>query len=157
MSVKGKRVIWVGPADGSNAKPSNVEGKAVAATPPGSVISQAAAGAGLKLADHAATLFGIPFIVADKDQMRSKSVDDSWTIAENMVGIKPRSGEYINVLVITGQALVIDTPLSMSGTAGALKIAVTPAIVGATSEEVLCFADEVVTTTGTQLVRVRVA
>ena len=157
MSVKGKRVIWVGPADGSNAKPSNVEGLAVAATPPGSVVSQAAAGAGLKLADHAATLFGLPFMVADKDQMRTKSVDDAWTIAENMVAIKPRSGEYINVLVITGQALVIDTALSMSGTDGALKIAVTPAIVGATSEEVLCFVDEVVTTTATQLVRVRVA
>jgi hypothetical protein len=158
MSIKGKRVIWVGPADGSNAKPSTIEGIATTAViTPGSVVIQAASDAGFELSDVAATLTGNPFVVADKDQMRTKSVDDAWAIDENMVAIQTRSGEYLNVLVITAQALVIGTPLSRSGTDGALKIAVTPAIFGATSEEILCYVDEIVTTTATQLVRVRVA
>ena len=158
MSTKGKRLIWVGPADGANSKPSNIEGVATqAGILPGMTVIQAAASAGLEKSDIAATLFGTPFLVADKDQMRTKSVDTAWTISENMVAIQPRSGEYLNVLVITGQALVVGTPLSRSGTDGALKISVNPATVGVTSEENLCYADEIVTTAATQLVRVRVA
>jgi hypothetical protein len=158
MSVIGKRVIYVGPADGANHKPLNVEGVATeAGILPGSVLDFAAASAGLELADDAATLFGKLPMVADKDQARSLSVDDAWAISENMVGMQPRSGEYFNVLVITGQALVKGTALARSATPGALKIAVTPATVGVTSEDIFCHADEVVTTAATQLVRVRFA
>lgn len=150
MSVIGKRLIFVGPADGANHKPLNVEGVATeAGILPGSVIDYAAASAGLELADDAATVFGKIFLVADKDQQRSRSVDDAWTINENMVGIKPRSGEFLNVLVITAQALVKGTPLARSATPGALKIAATDG-----TDEIECFADEAVTTTATQLVRV---
>ncbi len=156
MSVIGKRLIWIGPADGANAKPSNAEGVATqAGILPGMVVIQAAASAGFEKSDIAATLVGNPVYVADKDQMRAKSVDDAWAISENMVAIQPRSGDYFNVLVITAQALVVGTPLSRSGTDGVLKIAVTPAIFGATSEEILFYVDEIVTTTATQLVRVR--
>lgn len=153
MSAIGKRTIYVGPADGSNHKPLNVEGVATEAIPPGSVVHYAAASAGLELADDAATVFGKPLLVADKDQQRSKSVDDAWTIDENMVAIKPRSGEFLNVLVITSQALVLGTPLTrLAATPGALTIAATDG-----SEEILCYADEIVTTSATQLVRVSVA
>ena len=152
MSVKGKRVIFVGPADGSNHKPLNVEGVATEAVPPGSVVDFAAADAGLELADDAATVFGKLFMVADKDQQRSKSVDDAWTINENMVAIQPRSGEFVNVLVITGQAVLKGLPLSRSATPGALKLALTNG-----TEEIELYADETVTTIATQLVRCRVA
>ena len=152
MSVIGKRTIFVGPADGSSHKPLNVEGKALAAIAPGTILQQVATG--LQANAVAAIIFGHQFIVADKDQMRSKSVDTAWTINENMVGIAPRSGEFVNALVVTGQALIVGTPLSRNG-AGLLKIAVTPATVGATSEEIACYADEAVTTTATQLVRVK--
>lgn len=154
MSTKGKRVIYVGPADDANHKPLNIEGIAVAATAPGTVMKQTTAG--LAANDIAATQFGEQLIVADKDQQRSKSVDDAWTINENMVAIAPRSGEFLNVLVATGQTLERGSPLSRNG-AGLLKLAVTPATVGATSEEVVAYADETVTTAATQLVRVRVA
>ena len=158
MSVKGKRVIFVGPADGSNAKPLNIEGVATeAGILPGAVLDFAAASAGLELADDAATLFGKLPMIADKNTMQTKSVDDAWTINENMVGMQPRSGEFFNVLVITGQALVKGTALSRSATPGALKIAVTPATVGVTSEDIFGYADEVVTTAATQLVCVRIA
>lgn len=152
MSAIGKRTIFVGPADGANHKPLNVEGKALAALAPGTILQQVATG--LQANVVAAIIFGHQLIVADKDQQRSKSVDDAWTINENMVGIAPRSGEFVNALVVTGQALIVGTPLARNG-AGLLKIAVTPATVGATSEEIACYSDEVVTTTGTQLVRVK--
>ena len=158
MSVSGKRVIYVGPADGATHKPLNIEGVATeAGILPGSVLDFAAADAGLELADDAATLFGKLSMVADKDQMRSLSVDTAWTLNENMVGIQPRSGEFVNVLVVTGQALVKGTALARSATPGALKIAVTPAVVGATSEDIFGYSDETVTTTATQLVCVRIA
>lgn len=154
MSTLGKRVIFVGPADGSNHKPLNVEGVATEASIlPGAVLHYAAASAGLELADDAATVFGKPLMVADKDQQRSRSVDDAWTVDENMVGILPRSGEFLNVLVITAQALVIGTALTrLAATPGALTISATDG-----TEEILCFADEIITTSGTELVRVRVA
>lgn len=154
MSVIGKRTIFVGPADDANHKPLHTEGIAVAATAPGTVMQEVAAG--LQANALAAIIFGEQLIVADKDQMRTRSVDEAWTIDENMVAILPRSGEFLNVLVVTGQALIKGSPLSRNG-AGLLKLAVTPATVGATSEEIACYSDETVTTTATQLVRVRVA
>ena len=154
MSTIGKRVIFVGPADDSNHKPLNVEGVATeSGILPGAVLDYAAASAGLELMDDAATVFGKPLLVADKDQQRSLSVDDAWTISENMVGMQPRSGEFFNVLVVTAQALVKGTALTRSaGTPGALVIAATDG-----TEEILCFSDEALTTSGTQLVCVRIA
>ena len=154
MSTKGKRVIFVGPADGSNHKPLNIEGVAIAATAPGTVLKQL--GTGLAANDIDATVFGEQLIVADKDQMRTRSVDTAWTIAENMVAIAPRSGEFINVLVATGQTLIVGSPMSRNG-AGLLKLAVTPATVGATSEEVVCYCNELITTGATVLVQMRIA
>lgn len=153
MSTIGKRTIYAGPA--GSGKPLNIEGVALEAVAPGTVVEQTATGIQANAA--AATVFGQELIVADKDQQRSKSVDDAWTIGENMVAIKVRSGERLNALVATGQAISTKgTPLSLNG-AGLLKIAVTPASVGTTSEQVLAFADEIITTTETTLVRVRVA
>lgn len=155
MSTKGKRVIYVGPADGSAfAHPLTVEGIATEASIlPGSVIHYAAASAGLELADDAATVFGKPLIIANKQEMTSESVDTAWTSGETMVGLQARSGEFFNVLVITAQALVRGTALTrLAATPGALTIAATDG-----TEEILCYADEVVTTTATQLVRVYAA
>lgn len=154
MSTKGKRMIWMGPADGPNANPLNIEGLAVAAIAPGTFLKRTAAG--LDVNDIAAIIFGEQFIVADKDQQRSKSIDTAWTINENMVAIAPRSGEFINALVATAQTLVVGSPLSRNG-AGLLKLAVTPATVGATSEEIVAYSDEALTTSGTELVAMRIA
>lgn len=154
MSTKGKRVIYAGPADGANQKPLTIEGVAVAATAPGTVMKETASG--LAVNDVAATQFGEQLIVANKDELRTKTVDDSWTINENMVAIAPRSGEFLNILVATGQTLIKGDALSRNG-AGLLKKAVTPATVGATSEEVVAYADEAITTAATTLVRCRIA
>ena len=86
-------------------------------------------------------------LIADKDQQRSRSVDDPWTAGESMVAIQLRSGEFANVLVVTGQALVRGTPLI---------VAATGLTVGAEAAAV-AYADEIVTTTGLQLVCIRKA
>lgn len=151
MSTKGKRVIFVGPADGANHKPLNVEAVATEAVAPGSTLNYAAADAGFELSDAAATVFGELWLVADKDQQRSKSVDDAWAINENMVAIQPRSGEMVNVLVATGQAVKVGTALTRAA-GGLLTIA---AVDG--THEIVAHADETVTTTASQLVRVRKA
>jgi len=152
MSAIGKRVIYVGPADDANHKPLHIEGIATeAGILPGAVIDYAASGAGLELMDDAATVFGKPLRVADKDQMRTKSVDDAWTVDENMVGIDLRSGEFANVLVASSQALTTGLALTRNATIpGTLVIAAADG-----TEEILCQSDETVTTTTTQLVRVK--
>jgi hypothetical protein len=158
--AKGKQTIYVGPAGDSNCKPLNVEGKSLTADVlPGTIVEEVATG--LQKNASAATLFGQELLVADKDQQRSKAVSDAWAQNENMVAIKARSGEFLNVLVAATQNITArGVPLSLNG-AGLLKIAVTPAVVGATSEQVLCYSDEIIDTTGGPaggtLVRVRVA
>jgi hypothetical protein len=155
-TVKGKRTIYVGPADHGHAgKPLNVEGKALGVVRPGSLLAEAATG--LDESAQAAIIFGASRLWADKDQQRTKTVEDDWVINENMVALQARSGEFLNVLVATGQAITKRrTPLSSNGD-GTLKIAVTPATVGATSEEILAYSDEIVTTTGVELVAVIIA
>lgn len=155
-TTKGKRTIYVGPADHGHAgKPLNVEGKALGSVRPGALLAQAATG--IDESAQAGIIFGASRLWADKDQQRTKDVEQPWLINENMVAIQARSGEFLNVLVATGQAITKrGTPLS-SNADGTLKIAVTPATVGATSEEILAYSDEIVTTTGVQLVRVTIA
>ncbi len=154
MAAKGKRVIYVGPADHGHAgKPLNVEGKALGVVRPGALCAEAATGIDENAV--AATIFGASRLWADVDsQGTSKSVDDDWVSGENMVAIRARSGEFLNVLVATSQTITKSgTPLS-SNADGTLKIAVTPATVGVTSEEILAYSDEIITTTAVTLVRV---
>lgn len=151
-----KNVIYVGPADGANHKPLNLEGRAIGgAITPGTILKSVATG--FSVSDIGATVFGEITLVADKDQQRTKLVTDGWTVNENMVAIQPRSGDFMNVLVATGQTIAtVGTPLARNG-AGLLKIAVTPATVGTSSEEIVAFSDEIITTTATTLARVRFA
>ena len=148
MSTVGKRTIYVG-AGANNTQPLNIEGIAVAATAAGSLMTQSASG--LSKSGDAATVFGVLPVFADKDQLRSKSIDDAWTINENMIAIQGRSGDMLNVLVATGQTLVHGDPLVSNG-AGLLTKGT-----GAGTQYVVCVADEAITTSGTELVRVKIA
>lgn len=143
MSVKGKRVIFAAPADKVDARPTTVEGVATeAGILPGSLVKFAAAGAGLEIYDAAATVDGVEVLIANKDEQRYGSVDDAWTINENMVALKPESGQAFNVLVAAGQNITSrGTPLASNG-AGALVIA-TPA-----TDVELFYAQEIINTGG---------
>ncbi len=102
-TLVGKRVIWVGPVDGANDKPLNVEGVALAADIlPGTILKQS--DGGLDLSDTTVT-FPQLLLVADKDQQRTVAVDVPWTVSENMVAIQPRSGEFMNVLLAPDQVI----------------------------------------------------
>ena len=147
MSTLGKRVIYAGPA-GEGAL--MVEGIALDAVVPGSLVTSVATG--IQTSADASTVFGTLPLFANKDELRSRSVDDAWTINESMVAIQPKSGEFINALVATGQTITkVGTGLASNGD-GTLKIA---AVNG--TDAVICYSDEIVTTTATTLVRVRVA
>lgn len=152
-TTTGKRTIYVGPADDADHKPLCIEGVCTeSGVYPGSVMDFAATSGGLELMDDLATVFGKPLMVANVDEMRQKCVDEAWIVDENMVAIYPRSGEFVNVLVVTAQALVRGTAMTRSSaTPGALVIAATDG-----TEQVLCHSDEIVTTTDTQLVRMRI-
>lgn len=148
--------IWLGPVDGPNSKPLLEEGEcAEAAMIPGSVADYAAASAGFELMDDAGTTVGKPLMVVNRKWHEGATITTAWTVGENMSVVKPRSGEFVQVQVVTGQALLRGTALMRSGTPGALTIA-TP-LDGTDVIEVVCHADEIVTTAATQLVRVRVA
>ena len=151
MANKGKRVIYVGPADHGHAgKPLNVEGEALGVVRPGALCAEAATG--IDESAVAATVFGSSRLFADKDQQRTKTVDDDWVINENMVAMRARSGEFFNVLVATGQNITKSgTGLSSNGD-GTLKIALTNG-----TEEILAHSDEIINTSGVELVRVVVA
>lgn len=150
MSIKGKRVIFVGPADNANHKPLNVEGAAITSILPGSVLVNTTTG--LNFNANAATVFGDQLLVADKDQQRTRSVDDAWTAGENMVAIAPRSGEFINILVESGNNILRRGTALSRGASGTLKIAATDG-----SEDILAFADEVINVTADALVCCRIA
>jgi len=148
MSTVGKRTVYVG-AGANNAQPLNVEGVAVAATAPGTYVDLSSSG--LTASGDAATVFGKLRLFADKDQARSKSIDDAWTIDENMVAIQGRSGDILNILVATAQTLAIGDPLVSNG-AGLMTKGT-----GAGTQHVIAIADEAITTSGTNLVRVKIA
>ena len=158
--AKAKQLIYVGPADGATHKPLTAEGvNLTASLLPGTVVESVATG--LQANANAATVFGQEMLVADKDVQRSKTVATAWTISENMSAIKARSGDILNVLVAATQNITArGVPLSLNGS-GLLKIGVTPATVGVTSEQVMCYSDEIIDTTGGAatgtLVRVRIA
>lgn len=144
-----KNRIYVGPGDSAEVKPLLVEGVCTEAALPGHLLDYAAASAGLELEDGAAANTGKEVLVADVDSLRHKSVDDAWVVGENMVAIRPRSGERLHVRVATGQTLVRGTPLTRNVADPGTLIVATPA-----TDDVLFYSDEIVTTSATELVRV---
>ena len=138
-----KRKIWLGPLNNGVNGPLMVEGLAIDAFTPGELLVQSASG--LATASAAATVFG-------------GTIATAYTVGDTATGIVVRSGEFVNVAVAASQNITKKgTPLSSNGN-GTLKIAVTPATVGATSEQVLFYSDEIINTGGAvALVTVRKA
>lgn len=150
MSVKGKRTIWVGPADGANCKPLIVEGLAVNSVTPGAIVERVAGG--LQTTTKAATVFNSETLVAiEYGDHTGGNVDTAYEIGSNVLSGQARSGEFYNVLAASGLVLVKGTALS-SNANGVLKIAATDG-----TEQILFYSDEIITTTAIELVCVRKA
>ena len=142
MSVIGKRVINAGCGGNKDYHPLKIEGAAVVEIPAGSFVSEVATGIDLSVADQGELL------IADKDEFRTRSVDEPWAIGDNVQAFKARSGEFYNVLFPAGVTVTSGAGIAIDA-GGLAKLAATPA-------EAVCFADENVVTTATQLVRIRV-
>lgn len=150
-SVRGKRVIFVGPADGKQHKPLTAEGIATeAAILPGTIIDRAPGGAGFRRQASTPMVFGVEQLVADKNHFKAKEIDEAWDINETMSVIRVKSGGFVNALVLTDQVLVEGTALQRTNT-GFLRIMVTDG-----SAELFGYSAENVTTTALQLVCVRI-
>lgn len=87
------------------------------------------------------------FVYVAKEQTASFDIDRAYELGETVQAYVPHSGEFYQMLVATGQALVVDTPLTSTG-AGLLDIA-------AGTDVVICYSDEAVTTVATTKVRVK--
>lgn len=74
--------------------------------------------------------------------------DRAYLADETVFAYRPKSGDYYQMLVATGQTLVVDSPLTSNG-AGLLVLA-TPA-----TDVVICYANEAITTTATTPVAVK--
>ena len=141
-----KTLVWRGNASGASMQPNLFEGVALDAMLPGTLLDAVATG--LQTSTRVATTFGGTPIFANRDVMRQKNMDEAWVISESMQAVEFRSGEFGCVRVAAGQNITKRrTALSSNGD-GTLKIAVTPATVGATSEEILCYSDEIINTGG---------
>lgn len=150
MSTVGKRVIYAGPADGAAyCHPQVVEGEAQDAFLPGTLVVQSSAG--LSTSAKAATVFDSMPLFANKDEMgTSLSVDDAWTVNDNAIAIQGRSGEFLNVIVATGQDITTSGLGLSSNGDGTLKIALNDG-----TEQIIAYSDEIINTGGaTALVRV---
>jgi hypothetical protein len=150
-TVKGKRLIYVGPADGAEHKPLTIEGKAIGGTiAPGFLVKQVATG--MSTSTTASTVFGEPLLIANIDTQRSLTTDDVWAQNQNVVAIQPRSGEFVNAMVVTGSNITTRGMALTRNGAGKLKIAATDG-----SDEILAYSDEIVNLAADALVRVRIA
>lgn len=138
-------VIFRGPAE--CVKPIQDEAIAAAAHLPGTVLFKSSGQFAAFDTDGAGA--GVKLYLADLDTLKQGSTADAWTSGDTMVAFEPRPSERYNALVATGQAITAkDTPLAADG-AGLLRIGV----VG--TDDIVCYADEVVTTTATTLVKVK--
>lgn len=144
-----KRKIWVGPADGANAKPLIVEGLAVDDFQAGELLVQSATG--LATSTNASTVLGQEAIVAHEiGASVGGDIDTLATVGDTAQGIAVRSGEFVNIRMsvanITTKGLAIT-----SNANGRFKLA------GAADDKIF-YSDEIinVTVAGT-LVRARKA
>ena len=141
-----KQKIFLGQADGS-ATPTLVEGLAVDAIVPGSLVERGASG--LSTCNNAATVFNTEALVAQElGSGRGGDITTAYTIGDTAQAIKVKSGEFVNVRVATGQTIVVGTALSSNGD-GTLKVAATD-----NTQRILFYAEEAITTSGVTLVTV---
>lgn len=141
-----KTLVWRGNASDANRTPSLFEGICLDAMLPGTLLEPVATG--LQTTTIAATSFSSKPIFANRDVMRQKNMDDLWVVNDSMQAVEFRSGEFGTVFVAATQTISRRRmPLSSNGD-GTLKIATIPATVGVTSEQIIAYSDEIITTGG---------
>ena len=135
-----KTLVWRGPADGAACKPNVQEGICIdAGVLPGTLMEVVATG--LQESTIAATAFDSQPMLANRDSMRQKNMDEVWIQNDTMQAVEFRSGEFGTARVALGQNITARrTALSSNGD-GTLKIAVTDG-----TEQILFYSDEIINT-----------
>lgn len=125
-----------------NNQPEQVELPAAAAgILPGNVLLRAAD----KFKKHdGANLGGFVYIAKESP---NGDIDRAYLADETVFACRPKSGDFYQALVATGQVLVVDTPLTSTGT-GLLDIATG-------TDVIVCYSDETITTVATTPVAVK--
>jgi hypothetical protein len=153
-----KRKIYLGPINsGLNGPLLGSPGLVIDAFTAGELLVRTATG--YATASAAATVFGAECLIAQEiSESEGGLITTAYTIGDSVEPLIVRSGEFVNASVAASQNITRKgTPLSSNGD-GTLKIAVTPGTVGATSEQVLFYSEEIVNTGGAvALVTVRKA
>lgn len=125
-----------------NNQPEQVElPGAAAGILPGNLLLRASD----KLKKHdGANLGGFVYVAKEAP---NGDIDTAYLADETVFAYRPKSGDYYQMLVATGQVLVVDTPLTSNG-AGLLDIATG-------TDVIVCYSDETITTTATTPVAVK--
>lgn len=130
-----------------NVDPVQTEAIASEALPAGSLLFKSSGEYALHATDGAGE--GVKLYVADLNTLKQEDAATSvWADGDTAVAFEPSRAERYNMLVATSQTLVADSPLASNGD-GTLRLGV----VG--TDSIICYADEAITTTATQLVAVK--
>lgn len=133
--------------DATIKRPVQDEAIAAAELTPGSLVFKNAGQFAVHATDGGGA--GVQLYVTDLNTLQQGSTTDTWAAGDTAVAFEPRPGERYNMLVADTQNITaLDTALTSNGD-GTLRIAV----VG--TDDVICYADEVVNVTSSQLVAVK--
>lgn len=141
-----KNKIFVGSAE--NNTPIVEEALAAATITPGNLIVRNGSGALILHAVNGTMAAEMQTYFAGLKMLDGTAT--TYASGETVFAHRPQSGETYHALVVTGQTIVKDSPLTSNG-AGLLKIATLG------TDFVFAYADEVITTAATTLVRVKIA
>jgi hypothetical protein len=147
-----KRKIYLGPIDSGLNGPLLVEGLAVDAFTPGTLLKQTAAGLATSNLTDASTAQEC-LVACEIPESEGGDITTAYTVGDTAEAVAVRSGEFVNAIVAASQNITSKGTALASNGAGALKIA---AVDG--TDVVLFFSDEIVNTGGAAaLVTVRKA
>lgn len=131
--------IWVGPADGANAKPLVVEGKAADDFSPGELLVRTATG--LATSANASTVLGQePIIFREIGAHLGADVDTKATVGDNARAVKLRSGEFALVRVAATQNITSKGLALTSNGDGTFKLA-------AAADDKIVYSEEIINVT----------
>lgn len=137
--------------------PHLVEGIVVDAFTPGQLIERTVSSGitQLETTNNSATTFGNEFLVAKEvpSTLDSTLITEPWTVGDVGETIAPRSGQLVWLSMANTQNILRKGVAIGSNGDGNFKIAVIPATVGATSEQVYAYSEQIlnVTVAGTLL------
>ena len=134
--------------------PHLVEGIVIDAFTPGQLIERTVSSGvtQLETTDNASTTFGNEFLVAKElpSTIGGETITTPWVVGETGETIAPRSGQLIHLSFANTQNITRKGVAVASNGDGDFKIAVIPATVGATSEQVFAYTEQIINVTAAQ-------